>query len=109
MVAVSIVLFVPAVLGPTDGRYRRTLGSRPMRLLGPLTYGIYLWHYPVIRQTVERVDLPLPALQAWVLVVAPLMALLTYRAIEQPLDRLRHRRFGRTTPVAPADRGATAR
>ncbi|HRW39167.1 MAG TPA: acyltransferase family protein, partial [Aquihabitans sp.] len=109
MVAVSIVLFVPAVLGPTDGRYRRTLGSRPMRLLGPLTYGIYLWHYPVIRQTVERVDLPLPALQAWVLVVAPLMALLTYRAIEQPLDRLRHRRFGRTTPLAPADREATAR
>lgn len=102
MVIVSIVLFLPAVFGSPKGAYRRFLSSTPMRVLGPLTFGIYLWHYPLIRQTVQQVDLPLPALQVWTMIAAPLLALITYRLIEQPMELLRHRHLGRTAaPPSP--------
>lgn len=108
MVVVSFVLFIPAVLGPSAGRYRRALSSAPMRVLGPLTFGIYLWHYPVIRQTGSRIDLSLPVLLLWTCVAAVAMATLTYRLVEQPVERLRHRHLGRTSAVPPPPDAAPA-
>jgi peptidoglycan/LPS O-acetylase OafA/YrhL len=102
MVAVSTVMFLPAVFGPAKGSYRRFLSARPMRVLGPLTFGIYLWHYPIIRWTAERVDLPLAVLWTWVVLASPVLALITYRAVEEPMERVRHRYFGRTSAPAPA-------
>ena len=96
MVVVSYVLFLPAVFGNPRSHYRRFLSSAPMRFLGPLTFGIYLWHYPIIRETGNRFDLSLPVLTIWVAAAAPLLAYVTYRLIEHPIDHLRHRRFGRT-------------
>jgi peptidoglycan/LPS O-acetylase OafA/YrhL len=101
MVAVSFVLFIPAVFGPSAGRYRRFLSSAPMRVLGPLTFGIYLWHYPVIRQTLPRIDLSLPVLLVWTCVAAVAMATITYRLVELPTERMRHRHLGRTSATPP--------
>lgn len=102
MVIVSTVMFLPAVFGPANGGYRRFLSSTPMRVLGPLTFGIYLWHYPIIRWTTERIDLPLAALWIWVVVSAPVLALGTYRLVEEPMEKVRHRYFGRTSAAAPS-------
>jgi peptidoglycan/LPS O-acetylase OafA/YrhL len=38
---------LPLVLGP-PGPVHRILGSRPGRVLGDLSYGIYLWHVPLM-------------------------------------------------------------
>ena len=83
------------------------LSAHPMRVLGPLTFGVYLWHYPVIRRTAEHVDLPLLGLWSWALLAAVSMAALTYRFVELPVDRFRHRHLGRTSSAPapePADR-----
>lgn len=107
MLAVSTVLFLPAVFAATKHPYRRFLSAHPMRVLGPLTFGVYLWHYPVIRRTAEHVDLPLLGLWSWALLAAVSMAALTYRFVELPVDRFRHRHLGRTSSAPapePADR-----
>ena len=36
-------------LDHAPGRLRAVLGSRPLILVGLLSYGIYLWHYPLMR------------------------------------------------------------
>ena len=106
MVVVATVLFVPAVLGPPRSRYRRVLGAPLCRRLGPLTFGVYLWHYPVIRFVQDHLDLPAAALLPVALAAATALAWVTFRLVEQPIERLRSTRgaaarAGRaTTPTA---------
>lgn len=46
-VELATVLLILAV--QEDGPIARALASRPMIWLGGLSYGIYLWHYPIMR------------------------------------------------------------
>jgi peptidoglycan/LPS O-acetylase OafA/YrhL len=64
------------------------LGWAPLRWLGVRSYGIYLWHFPIIvltTPTVQRsVNLPLQILQ----VVATIaVAALSWRFVEEPIRR----------------------
>ncbi len=43
----AFFLLLPLTLG-TGGRIGSALATRPMRLLGQLSYGIYLWHLPLM-------------------------------------------------------------
>ncbi len=46
---VGFLLLVPAVFGPSDrGLIRRALGRRSLIWLGLVSYGIFLWHGPVL-------------------------------------------------------------
>jgi peptidoglycan/LPS O-acetylase OafA/YrhL len=72
------------------------LGWRPLRWIGVRSYGIYLWHYPVIVLTSpanSTEDLPRAALQ---IAASVALAALSWRFIEEPvrhgaLARLRAR------------------
>jgi peptidoglycan/LPS O-acetylase OafA/YrhL len=92
LAAVVIVGLDSGVPGPAT----RLLAWRPVDYLGRISYGTYLWHWPVIIITLEVADVgPLP-LTIGTLVVATTFAAVSARLVEQPirntprLDRHRH-------------------
>ncbi len=77
----------------------RVLGIRPLRWLGVRSYGIYLWHFPIIvltaRAVAGRFDLPRASLEVLATVV---LAALSWRFIEEPI--LRGGRLPRLSPAS---------
>ncbi len=103
--ALSVLLVVPAVLRPRDASlYHRFLGRAPLLWLGELSYGIYLWHMPVLGVLARHLDVAPTAASHLTLLVATLvgsvvMAGLTYVLVEQPVRRWSRRRVGSLTAV----------
>jgi peptidoglycan/LPS O-acetylase OafA/YrhL len=67
----------------------RALGAGPSRWIGQRSYGIYLWHWPVMALSRPGIDL---SWSAWALVPAQLaatvaLAALSYRYVEMPIRR----------------------
>lgn len=94
-----IALLVALLLKPL--RPWRWLGSRPLVWLGDMSFGIYLWHWPVLRQLRRLVSAPWNteagswlALLICLAVTLPL-AILSYRFVEQPALRWIARRQSR--------------
>ena len=113
----TAVLLLAAVERP--GRLRSTLELPPLTWIGQRSYGIYLWHWPVILIVAQ--DIPTSAGSAafvwtrvWAVVVTLALADLSYRFIETPVRRagllVRLRRVARLRPrqMVPAGGGATA-
>src|SRR3712207_6745215 len=92
LLSVATVLVVAAVAHPAS-RLGPALGWKPLRWLGVRSYGIYLWHFPIIVLTTPSlnrgINLPLAVLQvgATIAVVA-----LSWRFVEEPI---RHDALGR--------------
>jgi peptidoglycan/LPS O-acetylase OafA/YrhL len=83
----SVVLVV-ACWTSAPGRLTRVLGSRPMRSIGLVSYGLYLWHWPVM-VFLDEVragfgGLPLLTVQ---LALTGVLAAASYRWIEMPIRR----------------------
>ena len=104
------------------------LSWTPLRALGTISYGVYLWHWPVyIMLTATRTGLGDLALTAVRIAVTLAIATVSFFAIEQPVrrGRLRHWRvrawapavaivssiaiIGATVGAAPSLEAATAR
>ena len=85
--SVATVLVVAALAHPATW-LGRALGWEPLRWLGVRSYGIYLWHFPVIVLTTPtvqgNVSLPLNVLQVGVTVA---VAALSWRFVEEPIRR----------------------
>ncbi len=88
-VATAAVVAAAAVPGSAVGA---ALSWRPLRWLGVRSYGIYLWHYPVIVLTSPAnatLDLPRAAAQVAASIA---LAALSWRFVEEPV---RHGAIGR--------------
>ncbi|MGH7980844.1 MAG: acyltransferase family protein, partial [Limisphaerales bacterium] len=76
------------------------LGSPPLAYLGTISYGFYVWHFPIFR--IMRVHDP----EHWRMIAVPLAAAATmfsYYVVERPCLRLK-KRFNRPGKRAkPAD------
>ena len=99
LMAIAAVAAVIAASGPQHTAFARTL-SRPFLVrTGMLSYGLYLWHWPVfVLLDSERTNLGGAALLAVRLAVTALVSMASYRFIEAPIRfgalRARPRRIG---------------
>ena len=84
--AFCFVVLIAAVAHPMTG-IGEALGVAPLRWIGERSYGIYLWHWPVIALMRPGVDVPwtgpgVVVAQAAIVLTA---AALSYRYVEQPI------------------------
>ena len=89
---------------------------RIARAIGDATYSIYLTHLFVVRiveESIQRFDTPVVLAAGSVLVISPIVGLISYRLLEQPLVRIGQgwvtrmtARLGRDCPTAAGPRGA---
>ena len=84
LLALGTALMVASIASPAS-RFGRILGRQPLRWLGVRSYGIYLWHFPIIVLTTPadgRDTLARGALQ----VAATIgVAALSWRYLEEPI------------------------
>ncbi len=82
----ALIVVAAAQTGPNP--LRRVLEWKPLRLLGLVSYGVYLWHWPALvmlnEQRVGLSGVPLLALQ---LAATAFMTMLSYLLVERPLRR----------------------
>lgn len=87
---VAVALVIAAVTGPCAGRLGAALAWSPLRAAGRVSYGLYLWHWPVfVVLDGSRTGLdgwPLTALR---IAVSLAVTLVSYKLIEQPVRRER--------------------
>jgi peptidoglycan/LPS O-acetylase OafA/YrhL len=88
---VAAVLLIAA--GPRAWVNRVVLGNRLAVWIGLISYPLYLWHWPLLSfaQIVES-RRPAPEIRAAAIVLAIVLAWLSYRLLELPLRRLAVRR-----------------
>jgi peptidoglycan/LPS O-acetylase OafA/YrhL len=101
LIAVLMVVAVASVALVPSGVLARVLGAQPLRYLGQISYGIYLWHWPLfLLLNHERTGLGTGGLLAVRLAVTLAVSVASYHLIELPV---RHRRFRMPHPrlVAP--------
>lgn len=98
--AATLATCLMIAAGPRGWFNRYVLSSKPMVWIGLISYPLYLWHWPLLAYPhIENGGVP-PALHqvGWVL-LAVLLAWLTYRLVETPI-RFGHWRQWRFTTVA---------
>ena len=81
-------MVVPSLVSETPPGVRSALSARPLVALGKISYGVYLFHWPVY-VLIDRQAWELPAaldlVLKWAATVA--VALVSYYAVEKPVRR----------------------
>lgn len=92
LTALAAAAVLVGVVGAPDGPVARTLGRAPLVAVGRISYGLYLWHWPVfLILNGGRLDLDWLPLQVVRFVVTFAAAAASYVLIERPALRLRSR------------------
>ncbi|WP_027094269.1 acyltransferase family protein [Cohnella thermotolerans] len=88
LLSLAAALLVACLAHPAS-RLARLLAAKPLRWLGVRSYGIYLWHFPVIALTSPAVDTDgVNGLRAALQVGASLaLAALSWKFVEEPILR----------------------
>lgn len=86
LIAIITALLI-AVLAHPASRLAIVLGCKPLRWLGKRSYGLYLWHFPVITLSTSQVSTTEPSIIKSIIQVAVslLLAELSWRYVEQPI------------------------
>ncbi|MEO6467735.1 MAG: acyltransferase family protein, partial [Acidimicrobiia bacterium] len=99
--AIAVAILIASIMRAPAGVVARVLRFRPFVMLGLISYGVYLWHWPIIVYATEaRVGLAGAALDAFRLGLSLAFALASYFLLERPI-RVRWRQRLRW-PLAPA-------
>ena len=103
--AIAIAAVIAAAVQPGRGVIRTPLSWRPLRWIGTISYGLYLWHWPIDIWLVEwRVGFGGSVLNAFRLLVTFAFATASYYLVERPIRQGRFLHIGPPTLrwVAPA-------
>lgn len=88
LVILMALVLIGVTTGGPPGPVARVLSWRPLCLLGIVSYGVYLWHWPVIVYlTEERVGVGGWRLDALRVFVTLGVATVSYRIVERPIRR----------------------
>ena len=91
-VAVGVVVVIAAVVEMPSGPLAGLLSFPPLRYVGQISYGLYLWHWPVfLYLTHARTGLTGTALLMLRLVTTVAIAAASYHFVEDPIRRKRLR------------------
>jgi peptidoglycan/LPS O-acetylase OafA/YrhL len=109
LAAVAVIL--PGIFGGETGLTRRLLASGPLRSLGLVSYGIFLWHLDLLKVFEKQHLFRPPVNDARFLLVllvtsatAVAAAVVTWAAIERPVQRM-----GRRSKMPAADVASCSR
>ncbi len=104
---ISVLVLLPAVFGDaSQGLPGRVLGSPKLAWLGLVSYGIFLWHWPVVYALVEAgvtgwwPPVAFPLLTTLTILITLGCATVSYYLVERPLMRLKNSRSPRTLGAA---------
>ena len=96
-IAIVSVLALVVVLGATrPGRWTRALDATPLRIVGERSYGLYLWHWPVLLVVTAALGAT-PGTARWhvaavlALAATVLLTELSFRFVETPVRALGYR------------------
>jgi peptidoglycan/LPS O-acetylase OafA/YrhL len=101
--AIAFFLLLPAVFGDSLGGLPRViLRNRGLAWLGLISYGIFLWHHPIVGELSTRDwgDWRFLGLTLATFAVATACAAASYYLMERPLLRFKDRSFKRRRPVS---------
>ncbi|MEO6628644.1 MAG: acyltransferase family protein [Aquihabitans sp.] len=82
---VIAVVVIIGIDGAPRGLVARLLSLPPLPYLGRISYGTYLWHWPIIVVVAAQLDLSTPEVLVVGMVGATAMASLSYQVLEQPV------------------------
>ncbi len=86
--SVAALCVVAAVAHPQPRLLARLASFSPIRRLGVISYGVYLYHWPImVWLSTERVHLAGPLRFLLQLVVTLAVSIVSYRFVEQPIRR----------------------
>jgi peptidoglycan/LPS O-acetylase OafA/YrhL len=88
--ALSGAMLVGHVATEPGGRVGRLLAWRPLAFTGMISYGLYLWHFPIVLASKGHLH-SVWLLSAFVLVATYATAYASWRVVEQPALRLKSR------------------
>ncbi len=92
LLSLATVVVVAALSHPAT-RLGRVVGCRPLRWIGERSYGIYLWHFPIIVLTTPEGDHTANPVRALFQVAATgIVAAVSWKYVEDPI---RHGALGR--------------
>jgi peptidoglycan/LPS O-acetylase OafA/YrhL/lysophospholipase L1-like esterase len=98
----AAVILVVCCTRRTKGLIARALSVRPLRAMGIISYGVYLWHWPLyVVLTEERIGVGGARLLGIRIAATLAIASLSYRFLERPI-RERGLPWGRPLVVVPA-------
>jgi peptidoglycan/LPS O-acetylase OafA/YrhL len=90
--AVALLLLAPMIfLEEVRGLPQRLAGARPVARLGLISYGIFLWHYPVVLKLHDRWHPSFPVTLIATAAIATACAAVSYYVLERPVLRLKYR------------------
>ena len=86
LVALCTAVLIAVVVHPASS-VGRAMGSEPLRWIGIRSYGIYLWHWPVMMLSRPGIDVPWRGTFVVLAQIAVTVALaaLSYRYVEMPV------------------------
>ena len=85
---VAGTLILIAFARPTHSRTARFLASRPMAYIGRISYGTYLWHWPLIVGVLYYGKHMSDELRAVLLLISLGLGALSYHLVEMPVRRI---------------------
>src|SRR6266545_1497001 len=104
--AFAVAAVIASVVQPERGLLRRVLSLHPIRWVGQISYGLYLWHWPTyLVVTKGRTGLDGTALLLARVGASVAVATLSYYLVEQPIRHGALRRW-RAWTLAPVAAGA---